>query len=58
VEDLLVVDGQDEAIGDGADGLVEVGLGSEDVDCGLGGEWGIRRDDCEGDRVEWDRKDW
>jgi len=35
VEDLAVVDSRDESIGDGSDGLVEVGLGSEDIDGGL-----------------------
>jgi len=54
VEDLAVVDGRDESIGNGSDGLIEVGLGGEDIDGSLRGEWGISRDDCGGDRVEWD----
>jgi len=55
VEDLAVVDGGDESICDGLDGLVKVGLGCENVDGGLRRERGISRDDCGGDRIEWDR---
>jgi len=57
VEDLMVVDGRDESIGDGLDGLVEVGLGGEDVDGSLRRQRGISRDDCGGDRVERDWQD-
>jgi len=35
VEDLAVVDGGDESVSDGSDGLIEVGLGGENVDGGL-----------------------
>jgi len=52
MEDLTIVDGRDESVGDSSDGLVEVGLGGEDIDGRLRREWGISRDDCGGDRVE------
>ena len=36
-DDISVVNSGDEAIGDGSDGIVDVGLGGEDVKCRLGG---------------------
>src|SRR6266850_1825846 len=57
MEDLTVVDGRDESIGNGSDGLVKVGLGSKDIDGGLRRQRGISRDDYGGDRIEGDRQD-
>jgi len=54
MEDLPVVDGQDESIGDGLNGLIEIGLTGKDIDHRLRQEWGVSRDGCGGDRVEWD----
>jgi len=54
VEDLSVVDGRDESIGDGSDGLIEVRLAGEDVNRHLRQERGVSRDGCGGDRVEQD----
>jgi len=56
MEDLMVVDGRDESISDGLDGLIEVGLRGEDIDSGLQRQRGISRDDCGGDRIERDRQ--
>jgi len=55
VKDLLVVDGRDKSIGDGLDGLVEVGLVGKDINHCLRQERGVSRDGCGGDRVEWDQ---
>jgi len=49
VDNLTVVNGRD--------GLVEVGLGCEGIEHSLRQEWGISRDDCGGNRVEWDWQD-
>ena len=37
VDDVPVVNSGDEAVGNGSDGIVDVGLGGEDVKCRLGG---------------------
>jgi len=57
MDNLAVVDGGDEPVGNSSDGLVEIGLGGEDIECGLWRQWGISRDDCGGDRVKWDWED-
>jgi len=57
MEDLAVVNGRDESICDGLDGLVEIWLGGENVDGSLWGQRGVSWDDCGGERVEGDQQD-
>ena len=59
--DLSTVDGRDKPIGDGADRLIEVRLGCQDVDHSLRRYWDVvGGEGCEvssiGDWVEWDGK--
>jgi hypothetical protein len=60
---FVAMDGGDEAVSNCADHVVEVGLCSEDVDCGLRryrGVVGRELCDCSGvgDGVEWNGRGW
>jgi hypothetical protein len=61
VEYLSSVNGVDESVGDGADGVIEILLSRQEVDGGLRREWrvvGGGRDASDGLSVEWNGERW